>query len=136
MAGPVNQTFREAVGPTAPVHPQRAKELWQQGIEELGQEPALTMLTQDTPASKDAGTLQSQFKENLGANIEINQQPFDRFIDLMTEGDFQIGLYGWIADYNDPMTFLDLFLSDSEFNDPSYENALRPARQGCSDRDG
>ena len=40
----------------------------------------------------------------------------------MTEGEFQIGLYGWIADYNDPMTFLDLFLSDSEFNDPSYEN--------------
>jgi oligopeptide transport system substrate-binding protein len=125
MAGPGNQTFREAVGPTMPEYdPQRAKELWQQGVEELGREPTLTLLTQDTPASKDSGTfLQSQFKENLGATVEINQQPFDRFLELSTAGDFQLCLYGWIADYNDPMTFLDLFLSDSEFNDPSYKNA-------------
>jgi oligopeptide transport system substrate-binding protein len=34
-----------------------------------------------------------------------------------------MALYGWIADYNDPMNFLDLFLSDSEFNDPSFQNA-------------
>jgi oligopeptide transport system substrate-binding protein len=125
MAGPGNQTFRGAVGPTMPEYdPQRARELWQQGVEELGREPTLTLLTQDLPASKDAGTfLQSQFKENLGANVEINQQPFDRFLDLLTVGDFQIGLYLWIADYNDPMTFLDLYLSDSEFNDPSYKSA-------------
>jgi oligopeptide transport system substrate-binding protein len=125
MAGPGNQTFREAVGPTLPEYdPQQAKELWQKGVEELGQEPALTLLTQDTSAAQDAGTfLQSQFKENLGMNVEINQQPFDRFLELMTDGDFQFSLYGWIADYNDPMTFLDLFLSDSDFNDASYKNA-------------
>jgi oligopeptide transport system substrate-binding protein len=125
IAGPGNQTFRKAAGPTMPEYnPQQAKQLWQQGAEELGREPSLTLLTQDTPASKDAGTfLQSQFKENLGANVEINQQPFDRFLELLTAGDFQMGLYLWIADYNDPMTFLDLYLSDSEFNDPNYQNA-------------
>jgi oligopeptide transport system substrate-binding protein len=125
MAGPGNQTFREAVGSVLPEYdPQQAKELWQQGVEELGKEPTLTLLTQDTSAAKDAGTfLQSQFKENLGANVEINAQPFDQFLTLMTDGDFDFSLYGWIADYNDPMTFLDLFLSDSDFNDPSYKNA-------------
>jgi oligopeptide transport system substrate-binding protein len=125
MAGPGNQTFREAVGSVLPEYdPQQAKELWQQGVEELGREPTLTLLTQDTSAAKDAGTfLQSQFKENLGANVEINAQPFDQFLTLLTDGDFDFSLYGWIADYNDPMTFLDLFLSDSEFNDPSYKNA-------------
>jgi oligopeptide transport system substrate-binding protein len=82
------------------------------------------LLTQDTSAARDSGTfLQSQFKENLGANVEINAQPFDRFLTLMTDGDFDFSHYGWIADYNDPMTFLDLFLSDSDFNDPSYKNA-------------
>ena len=81
------------------------------------------MLTQDTGAARDSGTfLQSQFKA-MGANVDINVQPFDEFIDLSLKGDFQLCLYGWIADYNDPMTFLDLFLSDSEFNDPSFKNA-------------
>jgi len=124
MAGPGNQTFREAEGPTMPEYdPQQAKELWQKGVEELGQEPTLTMLTQDTGTARDSGTyLQDQFK-NMGANVEINVQPFDEFLALSQKGDFQMCLYGWIADYNDPMTFLDLFLSDSEYNDPSFKNA-------------
>jgi oligopeptide transport system substrate-binding protein len=124
IAGPGNQTFREAVGPTMPAYdPQQAKELWQKGVEELGQEPTFTLLTGDTGTARDAGTfLQSEFKA-MGANIKINVQPFDEFLDLSTKGDFQMALYGWIADYNDPMNFLDLFLSDSEFNDPSFQNA-------------
>jgi oligopeptide transport system substrate-binding protein len=124
IAGPGNQTFREAVGPTMPAYdPQQAKELWQKGVEELGQEPTITLLTQDTGTARDAGTfLQSEFKA-IGAKVEINVQPFDEFLDLSTKGDFQMSLYGWIADYNDPMNFLDLFLSDSEFNDPSFKNA-------------
>ena len=124
MAGPGNQTFREAVGPTMPEYdPQQAKELWQKGVEELGQEPTLTMLTQDTGTARDSGTfLQDEFKK-MGANVKINVQPFDEFLALSKKGDFQLCLYGWIADYNDPMTFLDLFLSDSEYNDPSFKDA-------------
>src|SRR5215208_2304717 len=116
IAGPGNQTFREAVGPTMPEYdPQQAKE--------LGQKPTFTLLTQDTGTARDSGTfLQSEFKA-MGAKVEINVQPFDEFLDLSTKGDFQMELYGWIADYNDPMNFLDLFLSDSEFNDPSFKNA-------------
>jgi oligopeptide transport system substrate-binding protein len=124
MAGPGDQTFREAVGPTMPEYdPQQAEQLWQQGVEELGQEPALTLLTQDTPVGRDGGTfMQSQFKENLGTDVELNVQPFDQFLELNAAGDFQMSLSGWIGDYNDPMTFLDLFLSDSPFNDPSYQS--------------
>jgi oligopeptide transport system substrate-binding protein len=29
---------------------------------------------------------------------------------------------GWGADYNDPSTFLDLFVSDGAFNDPAFSN--------------
>jgi oligopeptide transport system substrate-binding protein len=124
MAGPGNQTFRDAEGPTMPDYdPEQAKALWQKGVQELGQVPTLTLLTQDTGTARDSGTyLQSQLKD-IGANIKINVQPFDEFLDLSTKGDFDLCLYGWIADYNDPMTFLDLFLSDSEYNDPSFSNA-------------
>ena len=124
MAGPGDQTFREAAGPTLPEYePQRAKELWQQGVEELGQEPTLTYLSQDSSAARDTATfLQSELKKNLGANVEVDTQPFDRFLDLLTDGEYQMTLYGWIADYNDPMTFLDLWLSDTPLNYSNYRN--------------
>jgi oligopeptide transport system substrate-binding protein len=124
MAGPGNQTFREAVGTTVPEHdPQLAKELWQRGVKELGQEPPLTFLSQDNSAARDLATfLQSELTKNLGANVEVNMQPFDRFLELMNSREYQISLYGWTADYNDPMTFLDLFVSDSPLNYSNYQN--------------
>jgi oligopeptide transport system substrate-binding protein len=124
MAGPGDQTFRDAVGPTVPEYdPQQARELWQQGVEDLGREPTLTFLSQDNSTARDIATfLQAELEKNLGANVEVNVQPFDRFIDLMNNREYQITLYGWIADYNDPMSFLDLWLSDSPLNFSNYRN--------------
>ena len=55
--------------------------------------------------------------------INVNVQPFDRKLELEANGEFQLSWQGWIADYNDPMTFLDLLLSDSPFNTGGYSNA-------------
>ena len=52
----------------------------------------------------------------------MNIQPFDRKLELESNGEFQLSWQGWIADYNDPMTFMDLWLSDSSFNTQKYEN--------------
>jgi oligopeptide transport system substrate-binding protein len=124
MAGPGNQTFREAVGPTVPEYdPQRARELWQQGVEELGREPTLTYLSQDNSVARDTATfLQSELEKSLGTNVEVDVQPFDQFLDLLANKEYQMTFYGWIADYNDPMTFLDLFVSDTPLNYSNYHN--------------
>lgn len=124
MAGPGDQTFREAVGPTVPeFDPEGARQLYEQGVEELGQEPTIEYLADDTTRSRDVGTfLQSQFQENIGANVEINLQPFDRRLELEDSGDFQMSHGAWIGDYNDPMTFLDLWTSDSPFNIAAFSN--------------
>jgi ABC-type oligopeptide transport system substrate-binding subunit len=58
----------------------------------------------------------------MGAKVSVNVQPFDRALDLQASGDFQLSFQGWIADYNDPMTFLDLFEPGSSFNTSNYEN--------------
>jgi oligopeptide transport system substrate-binding protein len=124
--GPGNQTFREAEGPTQPeFDPAKAKELFQKGIEELGGEnPTIELLAYDDSTARDIATLlQSQFQDNLGAKIDVKVQPFDRKLELESNGEFQLSWQGWIADYNDPMTFLDLFVSDSSFNTQKYSNA-------------
>ena len=122
--GPGEQTFRE-VAPEVlgGFDPERARELYERGVEELGSEPTLELLIDDTSESRDVVTfLQSQLEENLGAKAEINQQPLDRRLELTKNGDYQLAVTGWKADYNDPINFLDLFRSDSEFNDPRFQN--------------
>jgi oligopeptide transport system substrate-binding protein len=125
IAGPGDQTFREAVGPTMPdFDAQEARRLFEKGTQELGENPTIELLAYDTESGRDIATfLQSQFEENLGAKIDVKVQPFDRKLELESDGEFQLSWQGWIADYNDPMTFMDLWLSDSSFNTQKYDNA-------------
>lgn len=125
IAGPGDQTFREALGPTLPeFDPEEARRLYEQGLEEVGgEEPTIELLSYETSTARDVATfLQSQFEENLGAKVEVTIQPFDRKLELEADGDFQFSYQGWGADYNDPMTFLDLWESDSPFNTGGYSN--------------
>jgi oligopeptide transport system substrate-binding protein len=125
IAGPGDQTFREAQGPVDPdFDPDEAKRLFEQGIEEEGGEnPTIELLSYDASTARDAATFfQSQFEENLGAKIDVKIQPFDRKLELEANGDFQLSYQGWGADYNDPMTFLDLWTTDSPFNTGKYSN--------------
>jgi oligopeptide transport system substrate-binding protein len=124
IAGVEGKTFREAAGPVTPeFDPEQARRLYEQGVRELGNEPTLQLLIDDTSESRDIATfLQSQLEENLGAKVEVNQQPLDKMLELTQNGDYQLAAAGWAADYNDPMTFLDLFLSDSPSNHPRLKN--------------
>jgi oligopeptide transport system substrate-binding protein len=135
IAGPGNQTFREAQGPVMPDYdPQKAKELFQKGIEEVGSNPTIELLAYDDTTARDIATfLQSQF-EKMGAKITVSIQPFDRKLELESNGQFQLSWQGWIADYNDPMTFMDLWLSDSSFNtqkykSPRYDELIKGAQE-------
>ncbi len=125
IAGPGNQTFREAEGPTVPdFDPEEARRLYQQGLQEVGgEEPTIELLSYETSTARDVATfLQSQFEDNLGAKINVKIQPFDRKLELEANGEFQMSYQGWGADYNDPMTFLDLYESESPFNTGGYKN--------------
>jgi oligopeptide transport system substrate-binding protein len=125
IAGPGDQTFREAEGPTVPEYnPKEAKRLYEQGLEEIGGEaPTIELLSYDDSTARDTATfLQSQFEDNLGAKIDVKVQPFDRKLELESNGEFQLSYQGWGADYNDPMTFLDLWTTDSPFNTGKYSN--------------
>jgi oligopeptide transport system substrate-binding protein len=123
IAGPGDQTFREAQGPVQPGYdPEQAKELFQKGVEEVGENPTIEYLCYDTSLDRDIATFLQQEFNKMGAKITVNSQPFDRALDLQASGDFQLSLQGWIADYNDPMTFLDLFEPGSSFNTSNFEN--------------
>jgi oligopeptide transport system substrate-binding protein len=125
MAGPGDKTFRDAEGPTMPnFDPQEAKRLFQEGVQEAGGNvPTIELLSYESSTARDVATfLQSQFQDNLGTKINVKIQPFDRKLELEADGQFQLSYQGWGADYNDPMTYLDLWTSDSSFNTGKYSN--------------
>jgi len=119
-----DQTFRQVQGAIQPEFDAReARRLFERGIEEVGENPAIELLAYDDSTARDIATfLQSQFQENFGAKIEVNVQPFDRKLELESNGEFQLSWQAWIGDYNDPMTFMDLWLSDASFNTGKYTN--------------
>jgi oligopeptide transport system substrate-binding protein len=122
--GPGERTFREVVtGVLGPFDPDRARELYREGVEELGQDPAVTLTSDDTSEARDVATfLQSQFRDNLGAKVELKLLPFDQRLEVTQAGDYDFYFGAWIGDYNDPMTFLDLWTTDSALNDARFSS--------------
>ncbi|AHM56013.1 oligopeptide-binding protein OppA [Peptoclostridium acidaminophilum DSM 3953] len=77
----------------------------------------------DENHKKVAEAIQEMWKQNLGINVELSNQEWQVFQDTITKGEYMIARDGWSADYADPMTFLDLFISNSGNNHPQWENA-------------
>ena len=69
------------------------------------------LLCDDTSAAKQqAEFLQAQLKEHLGVTLNIRQVTYNARLDAMDQGDFEIVFAGWSPDYNDPMTYLDMWV--------------------------
>lgn len=69
-----------------------------------------------------AEAIQEMWKQNLGINVELRNEEWKVFQETRNQGDFIIARHGWIGDYVDPMTFLDMWLSNSGNNDADWFN--------------
>ncbi len=113
-----------------------AKKLLEQAKKELGQAnlPMITLLVDEFPTAKKVGEyFQSTLKKHLGINVMIDVQIFKQRLAKMTAGEFDLVLAGWGPDYDDPMTFADLFTSWNEnnrgrYNNPEYDKYIREAQ--------
>jgi oligopeptide transport system substrate-binding protein len=122
----VEKSFRkEYPAPEAKVDIAVGRRLLEEARGELGLDawPPLVLLTGQSPTSaKQAEYLQNLFKETLGLDLKIDKQTFKQRLAKMTSGDFDIVAAGWGPDFNDPMTFGDLFASWNENNRGRYAN--------------
>ncbi len=74
--------------------------------------PPLTMLIGDTPLAKSqAEYFQAVYQQRLGLTIKIDAQIFKQRLEKMSQGDFDVVMAGWGPDYDDALTFGDLFAS-------------------------
>lgn len=86
--------------------------------------PVLTIVYNTKEEHKAvAEYIQQQWKTNLGIDVTLQNMEFKTFIDLRSKThDFTIARHGWVGDYLDPNTMLDLFITGSGNNDGLYSN--------------
>ncbi|MCT2909115.1 peptide ABC transporter substrate-binding protein [Schleiferilactobacillus harbinensis] len=107
-------------------NPKEAKALWTAGMQEVGkQNLTLELLTDDTDnAKRSAEYFQNTLEKNLpGLKVTISTVPFKTRLTRSQDGQFDMVLSGWSADFTDPITFLDLFTTDGSYNDGKWSNA-------------
>jgi oligopeptide transport system substrate-binding protein len=131
---------REYPAPIADLDLAQAREHLKVAKQELGLTsiPPLVLLVGDSPtAAKQAEYLQGLLKSKLDLDLKIDVQTFKQRLAKMTAGDFDIVAAGWGPDFDDVMTFGDLFASwnlnnRGRYNNPEYDRLVRVA-MGSSD---
>lgn len=103
-----------------------AKQLLAEGMKELGitSLPPITISHNTSEAHKKiAEAIQDQWKKGLGVDAKIENQEMKVYLETLHEGKFQIGRLGWIADFNDPINYMEVYRDkDGGNNDTRWEN--------------
>lgn len=121
-----HEDFRKVNGDMMAFNAEQAKALWAEGMEEEGlTEVTLEYLSGDTELSQKIDAyMKDQLEGNLaGLTLEMSQVPFNVLLDKNEAQDYDIQSTGWGPDFQDPITFLDMFASDSPQNHMAYANA-------------
>lgn len=121
--------FRDGVGSLVEYDPDKAKQLFEEGLaeegmtlEEFNSGQFVILYNTSESHKKIAQAVQEMWRTALGIEIGLENVEFQVKLDREKAGDYQISRGGWIGDYMDPMTILDLWWSESAFNDVKYNN--------------
>ncbi|MEH6616865.1 MAG: peptide ABC transporter substrate-binding protein [Porticoccus sp.] len=71
---------------------------------------------------KIAVAIQQMWNQYLGVNIILNNQDWKVYLSSVDSGDYTIARAGWIGDYVDPNTFLDMWITDGGNNRTGWSN--------------
>jgi len=76
--------------------------------------------------------VQSMCKQELGINIALERQEWKVYLNSMDSLDFDLCRSSWVGDYNDPNTFLDMFVTGggnnrTGFANPAYDKLIADA---------
>ncbi|WP_377889065.1 peptide ABC transporter substrate-binding protein [Alkalihalobacillus sp. R86527] len=122
---PTGGDFREVGGDLLTTDEAKAKELLEKGMEEEGYDklPAIT-LTYNTSDShkKIAEALQQMYKESLGVEVELANQEWNVFSTEQKALKLQFSRSSFLADYADPINFLESFQTGHSMNRTGWSN--------------
>lgn len=99
--------------------------------------PTLKVLYNTSEAHQEiAEALQEMWKTNLGIKVELTNQEGGVYSNSINVGDYEIGRAGWSPDYNDAMTYLDIWVKSdltmyyTGWSNTAYDQLIKDAKSG------
>ncbi len=82
--------------------------------------PTITYLYNTSESHKAVAEYVQTVLGSVGIRVNLENQEWSTFLNTRHQGDYGIARNGWVADYNDPLCFLDMWTSDSGNNDVQF----------------
>ena len=93
---------------------------WDESAQKFTNFPTLTYLYNTSEGHKAIGEYLQSALASVGITINLENQEWNTFLNTRKAGDYSIARNGWLADYNDPICFLDMWTTDSGNNDVQF----------------
>lgn len=117
-------------GPAANAAVEEARKLLTEAGFEFGNDfPEVELLYNTNEGHKKiAAAVQEMWRKNLGIEVKLRNTEWKVYLEKLTKLDYQVARRGWIGDYPDPNTFVDLFTSQSGNSNTGWSNAAFDAK--------
>ena len=89
--------------------------------------PTLTYLYNTDDNHQAIGEYLQSAMASVGITVELQNQEWNTFLNTRKNGEYSIARNGWVADYNDPICFLDMWVTASGNNDVQYGKGAHAA---------
>jgi oligopeptide transport system substrate-binding protein len=92
------------------------------------------LLASRETAATVAQAVQAMWRKELGIEVEIENKEWTAYLAAMQEFDYDLASSGWIGDYLDPLTFLEMWTDGNGNNltgwsNPKFEELLKQSHQ-------
>ena len=82
--------------------------------------PSLTYLYNTSEGHKAIGEYLASAVAGVGITMNLENQEWNTFLNTRKNGDYSIARNGWLCDYNDPISMLDMWITNSGNNDAQF----------------
>lgn len=93
---------------------------WDENEQKFTNFPTLTYLYNTSEAHKAIGEYLQAALASVGITLNLENQEWNTFLNTRKDGNYSIARNGWVADYNDPICFLDMWTTASGNNDVQF----------------
>ncbi|MBQ9827172.1 MAG: peptide ABC transporter substrate-binding protein [Lachnospiraceae bacterium] len=93
---------------------------WDDAEKKFTNFPTMTYLYNTSEGHKAIGEYLQSALAGVGITMNLENQEWATFLETRKQGDYSIARNGWLGDYNDPISFLDMWVTISGNNDAQF----------------
>ena len=93
---------------------------WDEAAQKFTDFPSITYLYNTSDGHKAIGEYLAAALASVGITMNLENQEWNTFLNTRKNGDYSVARNGWLADYNDPICFLDMWTTASGNNDVQF----------------